>query len=324
MPAPAGSTTPSSRSAASPSGISPSPHALSRGGLRASITIEDRLRRAASIATPSPTGPPPTIARSAFTAHLGSVRAEHLAQQIEDGHPSWWRERAGEEATPRLFATDLPARGTRQRTGPQHQHALGDETRPLAHGARDGLRNRTVVPSRVPRALDEQEECLALVAHDAYRRDTPRAQAVHIVEHLLNVLGRVVVAAQDDQVLRASIKIELVLVDEARVAGVEPAIAECRSRSLRHSVVAQHHGGTAHKHASHLPSCSVVSLVVDDAQGEPGKRRPQAHEFLALGGRDRRGASHEGIAIEASSPKGTPEIAERDCKCGFGEAIDGG
>jgi len=51
-------------------GITPSPHALSTGAARGSVTVTDRPASAQRIAVARPTGPPPTMSTS-ITARPG-------------------------------------------------------------------------------------------------------------------------------------------------------------------------------------------------------------------------------------------------------------
>src|ERR1039458_3643176 len=68
-----GNCSPSRAAAATPSGMTPSPQALSMGGSRASASVTLKPLRRAAIAAARPTGPPPITNTSVFGNAVGVV-----------------------------------------------------------------------------------------------------------------------------------------------------------------------------------------------------------------------------------------------------------
>src|SRR5262249_35058850 len=140
-----------------------------------------------------------------------------------------------------------------------------------------------VVARGAARALDEDHELLAraVLGEHPHRRAAADARAGHAIDRLLDVLGRVVAAAQHDRVLRAAEEEELALEDEAAVARVEPAVAERLRRGLGQPVVALHQRGPAHEDAAEPTLAELPALAVADREREPRERRAERDERLA-------------------------------------------
>src|SRR5262245_61686350 len=305
-----GRHTPSARSSCTPSGISPSPQALSSGGGLRSKTTAESPRRRAWIATASPTGPAPAIARSLVTARPrgareGKARAQHLADQAQCRHRLGRVEPAGEEAAAGLGAPDLPARGARERPGLEHDHARRDEARPLGEAAADPLHQRGGVRCGVPRALHEDEQLLALAAlrQDPDRRAAARAHAVEAIQGLLHVLRRVIAAPQHDRILATPVEIELASEEESRVAGIEPTVAKHFGGRRRQVVVALHDRGPAHADAPEPARGDLAARIVRDREREPGQRLTQADQRLTARRLARDALPHQHLAVERALAK---------------------
>ncbi len=92
-PCSAGIEIPSSRRAAIPSGMRPSPHALSTGGVARSAMLTRKPFWRAAIATASPAGPPPTMKTSVSMGgfsvedRLESAQAARFFIAIFDANP---------------------------------------------------------------------------------------------------------------------------------------------------------------------------------------------------------------------------------------------
>src|SRR4051794_27614943 len=101
--------------AVTPAGMSPSPHALSSGGVRLSTIMTDRPARRAWMGVASPAGPAPTMRRSARTVPAGPAerprRAHHAGGETQRGDPTGRQQGAREIALQRGAPAQLAARG---------------------------------------------------------------------------------------------------------------------------------------------------------------------------------------------------------------------
>src|SRR5262249_6742979 len=103
---------------------------------------------------------------------------------------------------------------------------------------------------------------------DADRHHATGAHTGHAVETFLELLGRVIGAAHDHDVLGATADVELAVAEEAEVAGVEPAAVESGASAGAIAEIFAHDGRATGEDAS------VAKLEVD-----AGKRRADADQL---------------------------------------------
>src|SRR5579863_2362276 len=262
------SGTPRPRSSSTASGIKPSPQALSIDGPgERSKTVTVRPACRAAIAVARPAGPAPTTARSIFRSIHG-LAAAHPAQPgigkagTSDGlghaqrsHRLGRNKGVGEVEVKRLGPPQLSRRGSRQGPGRQHDDLVEREAgRPQDGGATLLRQLRDLGGGRARRPLDEETQHFAVRAlrQPAHRHHTSGANAFDADHRSLDVLGGVIAAADQEDILGAAGEMELTFPNETEVTGVEPTVPQCAGGPLRVAKVPFHERGPAYPYPPDL------------------------------------------------------------------------
>ena len=322
----AGIATPSAASCATTEGISPSPHALSRAAAGALDHDGARVpRRRASIATASPTGPPPTISRSARTPRprAKATCERHLAEHAQHGDRLRRVELARHRSAAAPRSPDLPARRARQRARLEDEHARRDESGALGDPRARTRSARASSPAPAPRRSTKTTSSSPRRRRHADGGAAAGAHARHIVDRVLDVLRRVVASAQHDQrpwrgrTGRARRR--------ARKPGSPVSSQPSRSAAAVASgsaEVALHQRRPAHERARASAGAELGAVVVDDPQPKPGSGVPT----LTSGRPSRRGArTPSRTSASRSNARETErriEIREGHRERRLGEAVD--
>jgi hypothetical protein len=165
---------------------------------------------------------------------------------------------AGEEALLRLAAGHLAAGGARQRAGAD-EHQLAQLHAELLGDGDPGLRVDLLVAAGfvAPLHLVDEDQPRPVVALVGERRPAAGLeQRRRDLHHLLDVLRVVVAAADDEHVLQPAGDEQLAFVEEAQVAGPQPALggvvgqgaAEGRLGGVGPLEVARRDARAAHPH----------------------------------------------------------------------------
>ncbi len=234
-----GARAPSLASTARPDGINPSPQALSRGQARFSSTAT--RGPGARRQSPRPARPGRLRRRRRQRAHRSrlGLRVTYLALGDQALHlePGEW---PAPSAAPRRRGDPGDWRRGQQRRRASARRSLPLEVRGSVPGwRRQTVCGRTPVRSRMAARIRSSRVGPASrvisartssssppLGQEAERHRAPVPQAGHGVQALLELLRRVVGAADDHHVLGAAADVELAVGDEAEVAGVEPAVDE--------------------------------------------------------------------------------------------------
>jgi hypothetical protein len=194
----------------------------------------------------------------------------------------------------------------------------------LENGAPDELGGAGIaIVACVLRALGEHEEVLAVraVREEARGHDAPCADTLEAVEALLELLGRVVRAPDDDEVLLPPAHVQLAVGDEAEVAGVQPALRQGARGGFGLPEVASHQGRSAGEDPPHLPlrqgpavGAAHLDLASRDRRPDGDDASRPVHDFPG---------HREARRVHAERRRGSGRWRERHGEGGLGEAVHG-
>src|SRR6266481_1183938 len=177
----------------------------------------------------------------------------------------------------------LAGRGLRQRAEGDRPRALEVREHRAAVGDDVGLRRR-------PSLLEHDERLRHLAPLRVRHGDYRHLEHVGVArDRLLDLDGRDVLAARDDDVLLAVAQLDVAVgVHDGHVAGVQPAAAEGLDGGRRVVEVAGHHVIAAHDHFTERLGIRghVAHLLVDDAElagDQVGHPLPGAQSRAGLG-----------------------------------------